>query len=293
MENGKVDLHLHTNASDGTFSPQELVDKALEMGLGVISITDHDTVNGVEKAFRYINDRLKGEESLNNQAKLPLEIIPGIELSSTFRQKDVHFLGYFIDYKNKKLVDKLDELRSFRIERGWKITEKLANAGITIDFQEILKKVGEGTISRLHLAKALVEGKYVYSIEYAMKKYLLKGKVGYVPHNYLSAKKCIRMIKEAGGIVVLAHPGLYDHDEFIFQFVKDGIDGIEVYHTSHSFEDTNKYIKIASKYNLLITGGSDCHGLVKGNPMMGIINIPYRIVEDLKRKHRETISTGT
>lgn len=300
MENSRIDLHLHTTASDGTFSPVEVVTKALEIGLKVISITDHDTVNGITEAIRYIDElrqtniysaHLSSVSQKESPAvrdanihPFPLEIIPGVELSSTFKHKEVHILGYFIDYKDSKLLEQLENLRKFRIERGRKIASKLAGVGIIIDFQDILRRVGNGSVGRLHFANALVEGKYVYSVEYAMQKYLSKGKVGYVPHNFLTPEECIKVIKDAKGIAVMAHPGLYDKDGFIPHFVKFGIDGIEVYHTSHSFEDTKRYINIAQKYNLLITGGSDCHGLAKGNALIGLVDVPYELVEELKKR---------
>jgi len=284
--NNKIDLHLHTTASDGTFSPKEVVDKALEIGFKVISITDHDTIKGFDEANRYINDKFQqGNIHISiEQKESPLEIIPGVELSSAFKQKEVHILGYFIDHKNPELLKQLENLRQFRIERGQKIANKLASVGIIIDYQEILKKVGNGSVGRLHFANALVDGKCVYSVDYAMQKYLCKGKVGYVPHNFLTPQECIKIIKDAKGIAILAHPGLYNDNGFIPHFIKFGINGIEAYHTSHSFEETKRYINIAQKHNLLITGGSDCHGLAKGNALIGLVYVPYELMEELRKR---------
>lgn len=267
-----IDLHLHSTASDGVLTPKELVEKAVNLELRAIAITDHDSVEGIEIALE--EGKLKG-----------IEIIPAVELSSGLDCRDIHFLGYYIDHKNKEFRRLLAELRKYRTERASKMVELLQRNNIKIPFEEVLGAAGNGSVSRAHVAKVMVSRGYIDSIEGAFEKYIGRDGPCFVEKYYFSPQKVIEMIKNTGGIAVLAHPGLSDVDKYIPQFIDYGIKGIEVLHGEHTKEQSDYYLKLAKKYNLIPTGGSDYHGLKrsKRGREIGALDVPDHFLEELKR----------
>jgi len=269
----KFDLHLHTYYSDGKYSPKKVVDLSVERNLDGIAITDHDTVLGLEEAI---------EQSKNYKGFM---VIPGIEFGCIYMDEEVHILGYFIDYKNKEIIEATKKLQQSRENRGSAIVEKLNNLGFNLTYNNIKELSKENFIGRVPIAKALVEKGYVSSIKEAFDKYLDKGKLGYVEKKSLSIKETIDLIKSSGGISVLAHPGLLKKYEIIDYCIKVGIDGIECIHSRHSKEQTEELKELALKKNLIITGGSDCHGEeINGDLLLGKYYIDLESIPEMKER---------
>lgn len=251
------DLHIHTYYSDGLFSPEEIVNIAINKGIDGIAITDHDTIEGVKSILN------KGQ---NNK----LHIIPGIEMGTIFQNSEVHILGYFIDYNSKRLINAINWLKTNRIKRGMEIIKKLNSLDIHLSYNKIKEFVKGDYIGRPHIAKALVKEGYVKSIEEAFDKYLNRGKAAYIQRKTLTLKETINLIHEIGGIAVLAHPGILKEKEAIYSCINYGIDGIEVIHSKHTNEDIKTLLRIAKQNDLIITGGSDCHGkIINGDYLIG------------------------
>lgn len=265
-----VDLHIHTTASDGTYSPTEVVRRAKKLGFKAIAITDHDTVEGIREAQ---------EEG----KRIGLEVLAGIELNTDYQNTEVHILGYLFDLENRDFLGTLERLKEARDMRVRQIVEKLKNTGLDITIERVLELAGAGTVGRPHVARALLEKGYVQTIKQAFDQYIGSTGPGYVSRYKLSPADGIKMIRDAGGIPVLAHPGIVDRDELIEEFIQAGLMGIEAFHSDHSTTKSNHYSKIAQKNGLIITGGSDCHGpIFKGKSLLGRIRIPYLNVVCLK-----------
>ncbi|MDF2572424.1 MAG: phnPP [Sporomusa sp.] len=248
-----ADLHIHTTASDGRLSPQEVIRQAQDAGLRYIAITDHDTVGA--------HLELRRDGFLNNVAP-KLSIIQGLEFSTDLPWHEVHILGYFIDIDNSKLRDQLEIIVRDRLRRSRTMVEKLNQLGYSIDYTRVLEFAGQAmAVGRPHVAKVLVENGYVKSVSEAFDLLLAKNGPAYVPHYKLTPEQAIRLIAQAGGIAVLAHPGLIGDDSVVLNLIKAGIHGLEVYHPEHDQAMTSRYLAIASKYNLKITGGSDFHAI--------------------------------
>lgn len=255
-----IDLHTHTTASDGTFTPSEVVRLAVELGIKALAITDHDTIDGIEEAL------LEG-------SKLGLEIIPGIEISVDF-VKEMHILGYFIDLNCLSLKATLDKLQDFRRKRNPLIVQRLQKLGFNITLQEVLETAGGESVGRPHIGKVLMDKGYVKSISEAFEKYLAVGKPAYLEKEKLSPKEAIGIIIKAGGIPVLAHPKFLQLDEvslgeILLYLTNLGLKGIEAYYSTHSLEETKQYLRLAEKYNLAVSGGSDFHGSNKPEIILG------------------------
>ncbi len=265
-----ADLHIHTTFSDGSYTPQEIVRASVKQGVSAISIVDHDTVEGIDLTI----DTAKNEN---------IEVIPGRELSTDCDGLEVHILGYFIDYKNEHLLAKLDSLRKIRIQRLYKILNKLSVMGINLDADSVFDIANKATVGRLHIAQAMLKQGIVGSIPEAFQKYIGNKCPAYVCGFGFSPLEAIRLIKDITGIPVLAHPYSLKRDELIPQFVNYGLMGLEVYYPEHSQAMINFYLGLAREYNLLITGGSDYHGEVKSGVNIGMINFPYELVERLKQ----------
>ena len=266
-----ADLHLHTHASDGLYTPKQLVELAVEKGLCAIGITDHDAVRSIKPA-------IEEAESYN------LEIIPGVELSTVDRQLDVHILGYFIDIKNKRMLHYIQLFQEERVRRAKKIVAKLYDLGMKLNLDLIMQNAGPGSIGRPHIADALMEEGYVLSYDEAFYKFLGNNKPAYVPKYKISPSEGIELIQNAGGLSFLAHPGLDITTETIAGYIKLGLDGIEIRHPKHSQHKVNELYQFAIRHELLVSGGSDCHGNRKGQEMMGLFNVPYQFVDDMKQK---------
>ena len=271
-----ADLHLHTSFSDGAYSPEGLVNSAVKAGLAAIAVTDHDTVSGVALAIDAAKDR-------------GVEVIPGIELSAEEGSQEVHILGYFIDYNNNGLLKRLGVLKQNRIERIYKIAEKLNGLGAPLEPEAVFKLAGGGTVGRLHIARALVSKGFVKNNPEAFQRYIGDRSPAYVLGFRFSAKDAIALIREVGGIPVLAHPYSMHKDELIPVFVDYGLMGLEVYYPEHSQSMINFYSKMAEKLGLLVAGGSDCHGDAKEEVKIGMIRLPYEFVEKLKAARKAVL----
>jgi len=243
------DLHVHTTASDGTFTPQEVIDKAVEIGLSGMAITDHDTVDGLEIALKYRTEK-----------KLDIDFIPGIEMNTEAYGKEIHILGYFIDYNDRNLNEKLKEIQEARAKRAHKIIARLKKNGMTISFSDVEKFAKGDLIGRPHIARALISQGYVGSIKEAFDRYIGKGRPAYEPRYKFIPQEAIDLIKHSGGICILAHPGLIEARRIIEQIINMGIEGLEVYYPEHSKAQIKEYTELCWKKNLLTTGGSDFHG---------------------------------
>jgi len=266
----KIDLHIHTVYSDGTYTPGEVVKKAKEIGLVAISITDHDSVEGVEEALQ------AGRE-------FGVEVVPGVEMSSDVDHDEIHILGYYLDFKKKEFLSKLDYFQKIRIERNERLFRRLEELGMPVSSEEVLKLAPKGVVSRLHIARCMVEKKYVNSIDEAFEEWLNPGKPAYVERERISPFEVINLILEAEGVPVFAHPFLSRRDDLIPKMIDAGLMGIEVYHSTHDEKTVKHYMEIAKRYDLLITGGSDCHGEAKDEVLMGKVDVPVSVLWELKK----------
>jgi predicted metal-dependent phosphoesterase TrpH len=276
-----IDLHVHTTYSDGNFSPKEVINYCKKLNIKAVSITDHDITDGIKEAIE------EGE-------KEGIEVIPGVELSAEYEEScegEVHILGYYIDYEDKILQQKLKLFRKARQERAYKIIEKLKSLNIFLNEDEVFKnKNSNSSIGRLHFARLMVEKKITASIKEAFDSYLGYNRPAYVPKIKLKPQEAISMIIQSKGIPVLAHPyfGIYIDSKTIKKFVGYGIKGIEVYHSKHHKNVIEELTNLAEKYGLIITGGSDCHGTLDGStPLLGSMKIPYSILEPLKKYKKQ------
>lgn len=271
-----ADLHIHSNKSDGLLSPGQIVDCGVEKGLKALSITDHDTIDGIETAIDYAADK-------------DIEVIPGIEFSTEYEGVEVHMLGYYFDYKNFELNSFLKKLKDSRIERAKKMVKQLNNIGIQISFEDVCKLAkSASSIGRPHVARALINHGYASRIEEAFDKYMSYGRPGYVERYKISPFQAIELISRCNGVSSLAHPGLIinvDKLQLIKRLKEWGLSGIEVYHTKHSEEDSKRFYDIAMNLELIPTGGTDFHGdLGAGKPMIGDVTVPYENVLKLKKR---------
>jgi len=250
------DLHLHSCHSDGSLTPAEIITMAGHRGLSALSLTDHDTIAGLEEA---------GEES----RKAGITFIPGIELGINYGQSEIHLLGYGIDTRIRRLRETLDRLATERFERMEKMVGRLRRQGVPADFEEVRSMAGGNILSRLHLATYLFEKKFVQSRDEAFQRYIGNGGPAYVRRRHLNLKAALDLIIGSGGFPVLAHPALTRRDDLIEYLVRLGVRGIEVYYPRHSFGDVSRYLKICRRYGLVATGGSDFHGGAKPDILLG------------------------
>ncbi|WP_340673172.1 PHP domain-containing protein [Brevibacillus agri] len=274
----QADLHTHTKASDGTCEPAENVRLAKEAGLAALAITDHDTVAGVA-------------EAMEAGAKLGVEIIPGVEVSSVGNGQDIHVLGYFVPYEDQAFQERLVSLRETRHQRNQLLIARLQELGIAITLENVYRRK-QGTdknIGRPHIAEELIELGVVATMEEAFDKYLGKGGAAYVNPPRITPQEAITLIQEAGGVAVLAHPGLYDDDELVRELIAFGLDGIEVNHPDNDELQKLRYSKWADEHGLVMTGGSDFHGWRGEEPfhaMLGSHTASVEVVERLRELAR-------
>ncbi len=281
-----VDLHMHSNFSDGSDSPTQLVEKAKQLGLTAIALTDHDTIDGIP-------------EFLEAGERLGIHTVPGVEISVDTKLPNnghMHMLGLFIDPKGKKLKETLDYLRTQRNLRAEKIIRKLNELGVNITLEELLEEAGEGSIGRPHVAKILVRKGVVGSIQEAFDIYLAKGKPAYMDKVKLGEEDAIQMIHDAGGFAILAHPHLMNYPTFeearerIMQLREIGLDGFEIYYSTMPEDYTRGLIELAKAEGFVVSGGSDYHGANKDNIEMGTglgnLSVPDEIYWNLKEAHQ-------
>ena len=265
----EADLHCHTTASDGLLTPTELISLASKLGLKGIGITDHDTIQGWKEAEE------AGE-------KYQIQILRGIELSTEWRGKEVHVLGYEVDGSSNSLNDKLRYLRQAREQRMLKILNLLEVQGIHICADEVQQFAQGESIGRPHIAHALMERGYVRSIGEGFDRYIGRGAPAFVPRYNLTPEEGIKLVRAAHGVAVLAHPGVQRLEAGIPAWVKAGLQGIEVLHSDHSPEDVKKFRVIAQEYSLLTTGGSDFHGeAIKPGVQLGRWGVSLDVIQQL------------
>ncbi|MCP4137028.1 MAG: PHP domain-containing protein [bacterium] len=275
----KIDLHTHTTASDGIRAPEDLIDFAMEHGVEILAITDHDTVLGLNSAMEYAR-------------KKDFTLIPGIEFSVDYTQGSFHLVGLYIDYNNPELLETTKKLNQLRESRTVRIIEDLKKHDIHITLEEVNKECGGGTVGRPHVARVLINNGYAAAMNEVFDNFLVKGKPGHVKKDRISLDEAIALIQSAGGIPVIAHPASLRYKSFeLFEkdlpgLIEKGIEGIEVFASMHSPEEVEGFRQIAEKYKLLMSGGSDYHGdkdETIGNYAKDTV-IPFEIYEALAKR---------
>ena len=267
----RVDLHTHSTASDGELSPAELVRLALERGVSVLALTDHDSCDGIDAAIAAARDTT-------------LTVIPGVELSCDVPQTEVHMLGYFIDWHNAQFESMLVKFRDGRYGRAEKMTKKLTALGAPISFERVKAIAGDASIGRPHVAQALLEAGHITNVSEAFDKYIGRNGPAYVERFRLTPEDAVALILQAGGVPVLAHPR--EVTGYVEQLVKVGLIGLEVFYGMYDDPTRSELARIARQYGLLTTGGSDFHGLNKMAHMsnLGLIDVPPMVVDRLRDK---------
>ena len=246
----KFDLHLHSTASDGRLSPEDVVRTAAKLGLAVISITDHDSVDGIAPALKVAENHP------------PLRVIPGVECSTDVPRGEVHVLGYFIDYTNPELVIKLAAFRNSRKIRAQKMIDKLASMDVYIEWNRVQDIAGSGSVGRPHIAQAMLEKGYIPSLKEAFNRYIGREAPAYVEREKMTPEEVVELITRVGGLAVLAHPAEIDDLEHVIpRLQRVGLVGIEVYYNNYTPRTTQYLASLAHKHALVATGGSDYHGM--------------------------------
>ncbi len=265
-----ADLHLHTDCSDGVLTPEELVERAsMIKGVSAISITDHDTFDGIDRAISF--------------PRRSVEIVPGIELSTDVDGKELHILGFYVDYKTSPLVAKISEFKNARIERAKKIVSNLNGMNVNINYEDVLKIAGYGAIGRPHIARAIVNAGVVENSWEAFDRYLGDDSPAYEPKLKISPVEAVRLIKSSGGIAIWAHPKTLSVTDLINELVNAGLDGLESYHPKHTEEDSSFLLNVVKQYGLISTGGSDFHDDERGKDI-GDCGISCELFQEFKKR---------
>jgi predicted metal-dependent phosphoesterase TrpH len=267
-----ADLHLHTRHSDGTYSPEELVEAALRHGLCLIALTDHDTLEGCPAVAAAA-------------AAAGIGFIPGTEITAELQGRELHILGYFIDPRHPELSAELARAQRIRQNRVREMVARLNARAIPLHAETVFALANCSAPGRPHVARALVEGGFCASLDDAFERFLRKDRPGWVPKEKMSAVRAVELIHAAGGLAVMAHPALNHDDTLIGRLTRAGLDGLECFHPKHSAGATEKYQAMARTLGLLITGGSDCHGFSKNRPTMGTVKLPLEFVDALQSLH--------
>lgn len=269
-----IDLHMHTNHSDGTYSPPELLDIVRKSGVAAFSVTDHDTIDG----YRGVLALLRTGDP---------ELISGVELSVSVGDDDVHMLAYLFDEDHGEFNDAMARFQQKRYIRGQQIVERLQDLGIEIPFGAVEETAGDSVIGRPHIAETLQRLGAVETYQAAFDKFIKKDGPAYVPKAFFEPSEAIRLVHRAGGITVLAHPIIDDMLRHLQMLVEMGLDGLEVWHSKHSAQDVDRLSKLATKYGLLQTGGSDFHGREGRHGMVGSQRVPIERLEQMKQQARK------
>jgi len=273
----QVDLHIHTTASDGKFTPPEIVRKSVQAGLKYIGITDHDSIDGVIPACREA-------ETLTG-----ITVIGGVEINTDIPAGELHILGYLVDPDNRELVTTLEKLRISRIDRARRMVEKLQKLGVSIEYDRVKKLAGVGSVGRPHIAEAMLEKGYITSFKEAFIKYIGREGPAYVERDKITPEEAVQLVLRSRGTPVLAHPLTCENPEKIIIGLKSaGLKGLEIYYGNYSPEQIRELRKLAKKYDLLATGGSDFHGLDAAvEPSLGMVEVPLECAELLVQFHME------
>lgn len=273
-----IDLHVHSNASDGSLTPSEVAEEAMKMGLSAIALTDHDTIDGVTEILEYTKDK-------------KLEVIPGIELSCYYNNREIHILGFYVDYTNPELQKELDILKEAREGRNLKMIELMRKDGIDITMEKLLHGNPDSVITRAHFARVLVEDGICKDKEVAFKKYIGIGCKYYLPKPQVTCETAMNILTKYSKAAFLAHPLLYhlgynQIEELLIYLKSLGLKGIEAYHSSNNCYESDKLRSMALKLDLAISGGSDYHGIIKPNIQMGKgrggMRVPMRLLDNIK-----------
>ena len=268
----KIDLHSHTHYSDGHLSPKELIDRAHNMQVNVLAITDHDTVDGIQEAMDY--------QSVQKRA---MQIMSGVEISTSWHNFDIHILGLNVDHNNAQFLARLDQQSKERDRRAQQMSDKLAKVGIENVFEDAKTLAGKGQITRAHFARVLVERRVVKDFEAVFKKYLGKGKKAHVKPQWIVIEEAVTWIQDAGGKAVLAHPGHYDMTtkwlkRLVAEFANAGGDGMEVVHSHLTPERKKMLADLASEHNLQASSGSDFHYPNRWTELGKNLKLPEQLV---------------
>jgi len=264
-----ADLHLHTYFSDGTFS----------LGLIAMALTDHDTIEGCDRMAQACRS-------------VGVEFVPGAELTAECEGREVHLLGYYLDSSNEKLCGALKQFQTVRQSRIEEMVRRLNRLNIPLTAESVFRLANCRSPGRPHVGRALVEEGLCSSLDEAFDRFLKKGRPAWVPKCKIDAHDAIALIHEAGGLAALAHPVLNQGDELIPSLVEQGLDGLECFHTKHVGNLPEHYLKLAARYNLLVTGGSDCHGFSKRKPLIGGVKLPAIYFEKLREAHQAKTKAG-
>jgi 3',5'-nucleoside bisphosphate phosphatase len=269
-----ADLHLHSHFSDGTYRPEELAAHARDCGLAAIALTDHDSVEGCPATARAC-------------AAAGVEFIAGTELTAEHDGSELHLLGYFINIQNPLFLRQIARFQAVRQNRIREMVARLNRLRVPLSAEAVFRLANCRAPGRPHVARALVQAGLCANLDEAFERFLRKNRPAWVPKLKMSAGEAIDLIHQASGVAVLAHPGLNRTDDLIPSVVEAGLDGIECFHTKHSTATSEHYLELADRFQLLVTGGSDCHGLSKGKPLIGTVKVPYQHVEMLKARAAE------
>lgn len=278
-----IDLHVHSNHSDGTCSPEELVSLAQASGVSVFALTDHDTVSGVQKA------KEAAVQSATSGSKVT--VISGVEISAAYKKKDIHILGLFVDETNPVLLGALEEAVTARDMRNERMAERFRNLGIPLTLEDLRLMNPDTVITRAHFANYLIKHGHVKNSQEAFSRYLGYDAPCFVPREYMQPERAVSLILQAGGLPVLAHPLLYklppaELEALLKRLSEAGLKGLEVYYSSNTGFDEQICFGLANRYDLLMTGGTDFHGENKPNLYLGTgrnhnLNIPEQLLEPL------------
>jgi 3',5'-nucleoside bisphosphate phosphatase len=269
-----ADLHLHTNFSDGTYTPEELAGHGHRLGFRALALTDHDTVEGCERMAAACE-------------REGIEFIPAAELTAELNGHELHLLAYYFDTTNAKLLTELARFQQVRQNRIREMVARINQLNVPLREEAVFEIANCRAPGRPHVARALVQEGFCYNLDEAFDRFLKKGKPAWVPKCKMSALEAVELVHNAGGVAVMAHPGLNRCDDLIPALADCGMDGLECYHTKHTTADSERYLKFAQREKLLVTGGSDCHGVSKGKPLIGGVKLPYFRVEELKKRADE------
>jgi hypothetical protein len=267
---GKADLHIHSTASDGRLTPADIVLEAAGRGLSFIALADHDSIDGIASA------------QATARAFPGLKIIPGVEISTDVAEGEVHILGYFIDYNDAEFNAALDRFKKSRLQRGQKMVAKLEKLGIHIDWQRVKEIAGGSSIGRPHIAQAMLEKGYITSFKQAFNEYLGHNRPAYVERDKMTPKEAVELIIKAEGLPVLAHPlTLPDPEAMTVELKAGGLVGLEAYYNGYTPEEISRLLTLADKNELIVTGGSDYHGIEDTETAIGDSGLPIEVVEKL------------
>jgi len=262
----RVDLHTHTTCSDGRLTPEELVARAEARGLAALAITDHDTLDALPRAAA---------------ARTAVELVPGLEMSTSLEGLDLHLLGYFVDPEHVELAERLRAFRLDRVERARRIIERLETLGVPVEEEAVRRRAAGGVVGRPHLAAEMIEAGHADDMDDAFRRFLAAGGPAYVPRPAFHPHEAIRLIHAAGGVSVIAHPGASVPDRVIELLVEGGLRGIEIWHPQHGVQAVRRLRAIAHRFGLIETGGSDFHGTGR-NVDLGEIFVPVTVLTRLK-----------